>query len=51
MVASKYQEEKRKAKADMDKATAVSITSDMWTSINMDAYLAITCHYSYKLIL
>ncbi|CAM4569352.1 unnamed protein product [Leuciscus chuanchicus] len=52
MVASKYEEAKRKAKANMEKATAVSITSDMWTSINMDAYLAITCHYiddSYKL--
>ncbi|XP_048039087.1 zinc finger BED domain-containing protein 4-like [Megalobrama amblycephala] len=45
MVALKYEEAKRKAKAEMEKATAVSLTSDMWTSINTDAYLAITCHY------
>lgn len=44
MVASKYDEAKRKAKAEIENATAVSLT-DMWTSNNMDAYLAITCHY------
>ena len=29
----------------LSKATAVSLTSDMWTSTNMDAYLGVTCHY------
>ncbi|KAJ8375110.1 hypothetical protein SKAU_G00056900 [Synaphobranchus kaupii] len=29
----------------MQKVVAVSLTYDMWTSINMDAYLAVTCHY------
>jgi len=31
---------------------SISLTSDMWTSINVDAYIAITCHYiddSYRL--
>ncbi|KAK7878477.1 hypothetical protein WMY93_034301, partial [Mugilogobius chulae] len=41
----KYAKEKEKAKLELDKASAVSLTADMWTSINMDAYLAITCHY------
>ena len=45
MVFRKYEEEKTKAKAAMQKVQAVSLTSDMWTSINMEAYLAVTCHY------
>ncbi|KAJ8336870.1 hypothetical protein SKAU_G00380900 [Synaphobranchus kaupii] len=45
MVAAKYQETKEKGKAEMQKVVAVSLISDMWTSINMDAYLAVTCHY------
>ncbi|KAI7800885.1 putative zinc finger BED domain-containing protein 1-like, partial [Triplophysa rosa] len=45
MVDSKYEEAKIKAKAEMENVKAVSLTSDMWTSLNMDAYLAITCHY------
>ncbi|KAI7795324.1 putative zinc finger BED domain-containing protein 6-like, partial [Triplophysa rosa] len=45
MVDTKYEEAKFKAKAEMEKVKAVSLTSDMWTSLNMDAYLAITCHY------
>ncbi|XP_041920524.1 E3 SUMO-protein ligase ZBED1-like [Alosa sapidissima] len=45
MVESRYKEGKQKAKKELLKATAVSLTSDMWTSIHMDAYLAITCHF------
>ncbi|KAK0156243.1 Zinc finger BED domain-containing protein 1 [Merluccius polli] len=45
MVKAKYEEEKQKAKLQLQSVTAVSLTSDMWTSINMDAYLALTCHY------
>ena len=29
----------------VQQATAVSLTSDMWTSMNMEAYLAVTCHF------
>ncbi|KAJ8368492.1 hypothetical protein SKAU_G00085200 [Synaphobranchus kaupii] len=29
----------------MQKVVALSLTYGMWTSINMDAYLAVTCHY------
>ncbi|KAK1890214.1 Zinc finger BED domain containing protein 1 [Dissostichus eleginoides] len=45
MVVKRYEEEKTKAKAVMERVEAVSLTADMWTSINMDAYLAVTCHY------
>lgn len=45
MVEAKYKDTKEKAKASVEKAAAVSLTSDMWTSVNMDAYLAVTCHF------
>ncbi|KAJ4933657.1 hypothetical protein JOQ06_030481 [Pogonophryne albipinna] len=45
MVVKRYEEEKMKAKALMQRVEAVSLTADMWTSINMDAYLAVTYHY------
>nr|XP_033962438.1 zinc finger BED domain-containing protein 4-like [Pseudochaenichthys georgianus] len=45
MVDAKYVLERNKAIADMQKVAAVSLTSDMWTSINLDAYLAVTCHF------
>ncbi|XP_034530080.1 zinc finger BED domain-containing protein 4-like [Notolabrus celidotus] len=45
MVEAKYETAKEKAKAKVEKAAAVSLTSDMWTSIHMDAYLAVTCHF------
>ncbi|KAG7526985.1 zinc finger BED domain-containing protein 4-like [Solea senegalensis] len=45
MVDIKYQEAKEKAREQVQKAVAGSLTSDMWTSINMDAYLAVTCHF------
>lgn len=45
MVEEKYRREKEKAKAAVQNVAAVSLTADMWTSINMDAYLAVTCHY------
>lgn len=45
LVADRYKKAKEEAKAKVQKATAVSLTADMWTSINMDAYLAVTCHF------
>ncbi|XP_075884511.1 zinc finger BED domain-containing protein 6-like [Nelusetta ayraudi] len=45
MVEANYESAKEKAKATVEKVAAVSLTSDMWTSINMDAYLAVTCHF------
>ncbi|XP_054638097.1 zinc finger BED domain-containing protein 4-like [Dunckerocampus dactyliophorus] len=45
MVDDKYKATKEKAMALVSKASAVSLTADMWTSINMDAYLAVTCHF------
>ena len=45
MVERKYEEEKRKTKVELEKVDSVSITADMWTSLNMDAYLGVTCHY------
>ena len=45
MVAKKYEEERERVKMEVQQAVAVSITADMWTSVNMEAYLALTCHY------
>ncbi|KAJ4924097.1 hypothetical protein JOQ06_000337 [Pogonophryne albipinna] len=45
MVEAKYVLERNRAIAEIQKVAAVSLTSDMWTSINMDAYLAVTCHF------
>ncbi|KAK7901638.1 hypothetical protein WMY93_018407 [Mugilogobius chulae] len=45
MVEERYQQKKKKAEEDLKKASAVSLTADMWTSRNMDAYLGVTCHY------
>jgi len=30
---------------ELQKTDGMSLTADMWTSINMDVYLAVTCHY------
>ncbi|KAL7380191.1 hypothetical protein ABVT39_013453 [Epinephelus coioides] len=45
MAEAKYDAAKKKAKAKVQKVAAVSLTSDMWISINMDDYLAVTCHF------
>ncbi|KAJ8336973.1 hypothetical protein SKAU_G00381930 [Synaphobranchus kaupii] len=34
--------------AEVQDAEYVSLTVDMWTSINMDSYLGVTCHYITK---
>ncbi|XP_051811807.1 zinc finger BED domain-containing protein 4-like [Acanthochromis polyacanthus] len=45
MIGQKYEEKKEKVKKELESAAAVSLTADMWTSIDMEAYLAVTCHY------
>ncbi|XP_077086696.1 uncharacterized protein LOC143738592 [Siphateles boraxobius] len=45
MVDHKYKEAKEKAREQLQNVQAISLTSDMWTSLNMDAYLAVTCHF------
>lgn len=45
MVEKRLKEGKVKANAIVAKASGVSLTSDTWTSINTDAYLAMTCHF------
>ena len=45
MVASKYEVTKAKALAGMSEVQSVSLTSDMWTSMTMDAFLAVTYHF------
>lgn len=42
---TKYREAKEKGKEQVRRAAAVSLTSNMWASINMEAHLAVTCHY------
>ncbi|KAL3976200.1 kinesin family member 14 [Sarotherodon galilaeus] len=41
----KHAEELERVKMEVQQAVAVSITADLWTSLNMEAYLALTCHY------
>ncbi|TWW54507.1 hypothetical protein D4764_0190350 [Takifugu flavidus] len=50
MVERRDVEEKEKAKAALQNVDSVSLTADMWTSINMDAYLAVTCHAIHAVI-
>ena len=45
MVEQKFLKAKEEAKARVEEAAAVNLTADMWTSIHMDAYLAVTCHF------
>lgn len=45
MVIEKYHIIKDKTMRDLQKAEFVSHTADMLTSINMDGYLHVTCHY------
>nr|XP_046263256.1 E3 SUMO-protein ligase ZBED1-like isoform X2 [Scatophagus argus] len=45
MVEARFAETKEKAIADIKQASAVSLTADMWTSVNMGTYLGVTCHY------
>lgn len=45
MSEARYQQEKEKTKAEVKEVRSVSLTADVWTSLSMDAYLAVTCHY------
>ena len=45
MVEDRYKESKEKARVLVSKAPAVSLLSDMWTSVNTDALLPVTCHF------
>ena len=45
VVEDRYEESKDKAKVLVSQASAASLTSDMWTSINTDAYLAVICYF------
>ncbi|XP_051953602.1 zinc finger BED domain-containing protein 4-like [Xyrauchen texanus] len=45
MVSERYNTTKEKTMEDLQKAEFVSLTADMWSSINMDGYLGVTCHY------
>lgn len=47
MVEKKYEEAKKKAMQELEKAEAVSVTADVWTSMSMDVYLGVTCHFVY----
>lgn len=46
MVEARYKTKKEEAKAEVLQATGVSLTLYMWTSMNMDAYLAVICHFT-----
>ncbi|RXN11658.1 zinc finger BED domain-containing 1-like protein [Labeo rohita] len=46
MVRHKYREEKEKAMAHVKNIPSVCLTADMWTSLTMESYLEVTCHYT-----
>lgn len=43
MVEARYTKSKEKTLTEIKLASAVSLTADMWTSVNMDADLGVTC--------
>lgn len=45
MVSEQYEAETQKVKEKLHSTNAISLTADMWTSINMEAYLAVTGHF------
>ncbi|KAK7901739.1 hypothetical protein WMY93_018508 [Mugilogobius chulae] len=45
MLEDKYKDVQEQTKAHLENVQAVSLTADMWTSMNMDAYLGVTCHF------
>ncbi|XP_029991479.1 zinc finger BED domain-containing protein 1-like [Sphaeramia orbicularis] len=45
MITELYDRTKEKIKEDLNKADAVCLTTDMWSSINMDGYLGVTGHF------
>ncbi|XP_067293402.1 E3 SUMO-protein ligase ZBED1-like [Pseudorasbora parva] len=46
MVREKYKEVKQKAMAHLQNIPSVCLTADMWTSLTMESYLGVTCHYT-----
>lgn len=44
IVERRYLKEKEKVKAALQNVDSFGLTADMWTSIDMDVYLAVTCH-------
>ncbi|KAL1254917.1 hypothetical protein QQF64_012978 [Cirrhinus molitorella] len=46
MVRQKYQEEKQKAMEHLKNILSVCLTAEMWTSLTMESYLGVTCHYT-----
>lgn len=41
----KYSDLRGQIYALVEKATALSFTTDIWTSVSMEAYMAVTCHF------
>lgn len=45
MVSERYAAETQNIKEKLHSTNAISLTADMWTSVNMEAYLAVTGHF------
>jgi galactitol-specific phosphotransferase system IIB component len=45
LVEAKYDEERAKAIQEVSRATRVSLTTDLWTSLSCESYMAVTAHY------
>lgn len=41
----KYSDLRGQIYALVEKATALSFTTDIWTSVSMEAYMTVTCHF------
>ena len=44
-MSQKYKEAKKEAIEEVKCAKSVSLSADTWTSINTEAFLAVTCHF------
>jgi len=45
LIPDAYDAKKAEIKAMISKAVAVALTTDMWTSVNNDSYMGVTCHF------
>ena len=48
MISLRHRQGKQKLINELAKASSVALTTDMWTSITMDAYMTVTAHYVSK---
>lgn len=45
LIEAKYEQERVKAIEEISRATHVSLTTDLWTSLSCESYMAVTAHF------